>query len=78
MLIQRSKGLYIILYIFRDVRQASMSLQEYDNKENIIPKVKIEDKKGSTVEDPKIESLSWYTKIFRFRKVYYDYMPRTP
>jgi hypothetical protein len=55
-----------------------MSLQEYDNKENIIPKVKIEDKKGSTVEDPKIESLSWYTKIFRFRKVYYDYMPRTP
>jgi hypothetical protein len=66
MLVQRSKGLYTSVrplnnhpYIFRDVRQASMSLQEYDNKENIIPKVKIEDKKGSTVEDPEIESLSW-------------------
>jgi hypothetical protein len=39
-------------------RQASMSLQE-DNKENIIPKVKMGDKKESAIEDPETDPLSW-------------------
>jgi hypothetical protein len=40
-------------------RQESMNLQEYDNKENINPKVKKEDKKERIIEDPEIEPLSW-------------------
>ena len=52
-------------------RQISMSLQEYDNKENIIPKVKIEDKKESITEDPETEPLSWYVNVRYFSRSNY-------
>ncbi|RIA88091.1 hypothetical protein C1645_739649 [Glomus cerebriforme] len=47
-----------------------MNLQEYDNKENINPKVKIEDKKESITEDPETEPLSWGWLSARMAEIY--------
>ncbi|CAI2171539.1 5788_t:CDS:10 [Funneliformis geosporum] len=51
-------------------RRRTLKNVQDENKENIIPNIKSEDKKDNTVEDPEADSLSWGWLCARMAEIY--------